>query len=707
MASYKSTKYQMTSAQVNAFAHRLGIKIPLSALRVDHTSGDIKYYSVQDAVAFAKNKGITNTKIAESLDVFDYNYGSNDQYSAWTNTDIKNLNANYNPAITKIADTINAARPAAQAYIVTKRNSKGENTYTLYFNDANGDKIGVDLEGTDSFLYKSGTVNNSKLNAYINSNAAVTEAMKSAMGNTNLSASKGGSGSGSGGYSYTAPPKQILPTNQTLTDADIAALRTSIPDIDKYIGVTAGEDSNVVKNLIADYVQSKGPDSINRSDLDVLLSSADSYDDTLLGRTQQSINNQTQQLLRQIKNDPELYNAVVSQLRTDAGTGVIAGQRAANIASQTEAAKADYSGKAEELLQSLLGSEGVAGSTRDAVFGSKATALDAYIQAQLNKASVDAYKRQTDSTELAQLLSLLGGASSVAASQYETDTAKAAALADIFAEKKDVATTGTAGGVTNADYTTSKTVSGVQDVNLTNKQYTDLINNPEALRLLTDAAFKEATASKTYADILKEYGLADVLGDGTSDTKLAETYAGFVDEANKESNQVFNQAQRAYIESIAAGDSQTADALTRLAMSTGGSRGNLYASSALADQYKQQTSKAITGTNLLDTWQQQVADNKMTLDSSKIDAHNAMTGYIGNGMDTAGKGTLSGVKNILDTASTVAKQGYVDWASDFMKNRQNVKNSQANAKLNDFIRINSLANDITKKNISGAINNKS
>jgi hypothetical protein len=697
MATVRTPKYDMTSADVGTFAYQLfGDRnaIPLSILSVTKTTGKngsgVTYYNPQDVVAYAKYKGKTNTAIAKAM-----TYHDEFADEPWTNEDIKNYNANYNTTIKSISDKINQTRPEANAYITTKVNKDGESVYTLYFNDVDGNKIGVDLEGTDSFLFKDGTVNTSKFNAYFNSNAAISNALGTTYGNTNL------------GYANSSTAKQTLPTDLTLTDGDIAELQTNLPDVENYKSVNIGENSNVTKNLFNDYISNKGPDSIARGRLEDLINSADAINNALVDRTQQSIDNAKAQLIQEIRNDPELYSAVVAQLRNDANAEVIAGQRAANTATIADKANKTYAEQANELLEKLIGPEGAVGSVRESSYNNKTSALDAYIQGQLNAASSDAYKRLTDSEQAAQLLTLLGAASEVGAAQYADDTDARTAEVNKIANDKGLVTEATADGLNTSDYTTSKSVSEIKDTSISNKQYTDILNNPNAIALLSDPGYNDITSSKTYRDILTDYKLVDVLGDGTDSSKLSDVYKAYVNEANKASDKVFNQAQRAYIASITAGDVKTVDALTKLATTAGQSRGKLYAASALANQFKQQSNRGVTGRTLVDSHQQQVADNRTALDYANIDAYNKMTGYIGSGADPAGEATLSGIKNTFDNASTTAKGGYTDWADRYMVNRKKVDTSRATASLNDFIRTNSLSDTITRKNITNAVNNKS
>ena len=675
-------------------------------------------YSTQDVIAYLKGKGVSTDLIAGALRLVQPQYTT----ETVNGNTVEAYNRQYDSRVNYIADFINEKRPEANAFITTKINDKGAKEHTLYYKDVNGDSIGVTFDPThiSEFAYKNGELNIAKRNAFINSHASITEAISGVKGKTNLStdtskdnvagnanSNSSGNISGSSSGGYVEKPKQILPTNQTLTDADIKNLKTNTPNIADYAGLDIGKNSNVSKNLFNDLDTNTKLDTIQRTGLNDLLDDAESFNKALTDRTTQSIDNQQQRLIQQIKNDPELYNTVMSQLRQDTAEGTIAGQRAANVVAQAAATGATYDKESEELFQALLGENNVATNVRDSIYGSKTAALDSYIKGRLNQASSDAYQKQTQANELIQLLSLLGEASGVAQTQYENDVARATAEADVKADRKDVTTTGTAGGLKASDYTVSKTQNKVDVANLTNKQYNDIVNNPIAKQLLTDAAFKQHTAGKSYADILKEYGLTDVLGTGEDDTQLYEVYKGFVEEANQESNKTFNQAQKAYIASIAAGDSVTAEQLTKLAQTAGNTKGNLYAASTLANQYTQQRNAANTGLNLRDSFQQQIADNKMAESNIKTNANNAFTGYVGNGYDASGSATLSGVKKIFDDASTTAKGGYSNWAQTFMNNTKEADRTLANAKLNDFIRINNLANKITNKNISGAINNKS
>ena len=146
---------------------------------------------------------------------------------------------------------------------------------------------------------------------------------------------------------------------------------------------------------------------------------------------------------------------------------------------------------------------------------------------------------------------------------------------------------------------------------------------------------------------------------------LSNLYAQAAEEANKESDKVFNAAQKAYLAAVAAGDTQTIAQLTGVAATAGASRGNLYGTSALANQFSQQRRNATIGNTLLQDQINQQTANLDALVRAKQQGLSDRVNYLGNGTGSSPSGLL-GATSLYNSVSGSNRSKYSDIAGETM-----------------------------------------
>ena len=207
-------------------------------------------------------------------------------------------------------------------------------------------------------------------------------------------------------------------------------------------------------------------------------------------------------------------------------------------------------------------------------------------------------------------------------------------------------------------------------------------------------------SSKSLDDILSEYGL-----DMLSEEGLKTLYTQYAEDANKRSDQVFNAAQRAYIAAITAGDAKTSEQLTRLAQNTSGARSNLYATEALANQFRQQRANASTGLQMATDVQNQRSANANAVNKAALQANSALSNYLGTGADGYDKSTLYAIGSLWDQAAANHRQSYGTLSHSIMQGVQNMNTQNVQNSVNNANRLAQLAAGITSANAAAAANN--
>lgn len=556
---------------------------------------------------------------------------------------------------------------------------------------------------------------------------------------------------GDGTYSLTG--SSTIGSNgdahQTLSQGDINAVTAKTPGTDNLTAWNKNKNTSILGKINGNFTPASGKsNSLNRLSLKELQDIVDLVVEEDTDKTTRTIDNTKAQLLAQIKRDPQLYNSLVQQFRADNAAGTIAGQRAANVQNTTQEFNQTYDEAASNLYKGLFeGENNVAANTRQNTITKKTDGLESYIQAQLNQASQDANNEAVLTQNIATAMESLGTALDVDAAKYRDAAEVNASIADAnlsqlsstisgntnktiadqdaalqaIADMYDVSINTLKDGmannvdvanavktISNAFNTLSSGAGSYGVVNaptsnkvktFTNKQYNDTVNNKTFQSYIDNA--KALTKTYTPEEILKEYGL-DVLA---SDESFMQQYVQYAEEANQESNKVFNDAQRAYIAAVTAGDTKTSEQLTRLATSTSGTKGNLYAASALANQYNQQTGLFNTGRQLATDYQNQQSANNTAIYDAMLKAYDDRTNFLGNGYANSDKGTLYGTVNTLNQNAAARLDAFAGLNNKYMTTTQSLNSTNANLTSGTNRRLGNLAGNLTLSNAQIYSNN--
>lgn len=550
-------------------------------------------------------------------------------------------------------------------------------------------------------------------------------------------------------------------TNRTITAADIAAVKAAYPDISDLEAYNLANKYGVHNAMQGNLTPAEGKSElVPRTSLEKLQGYTDIINSENKNTISRDIANQRDQLISRIQRDPELYNAVISQFRNDTASGVTAGQRAARAGLVAQEHNTAQQTKVADLYSKLFTGDSAAAATmRDSIMKDATTALDTYIQSALNnanKAALDANTQAQDiKTAMDAYISALGVDASkytnaAAESQAKADSATADRVRDTAADVttqlaandadlaylqnlltlgenylgksaygavsdavrsiataiKDAATKGGAyANTANGGFTKVDTPDYEEAKQFTDTEYNTVINNPIYKSYLDN--IDTLTKSKSLDDILKEFGLIDKATglNMLSEEGLRSLYEQNADTANKQSNQIFNEAQRAYIAAITAGDAQAVNTLTRLAQSTSGTKGNLYAASALASRYGQLSNALNSGMQLRTDVANQNSANAAAMAQSQINSTQALTKYLGNGESTYDGATLYGVAKNFDNAAATNRNSFGQLANEKMNTTANMNTANTNVAIGNADRLSQLANSYTDANAQSAANN--
>lgn len=527
--------------------------------------------------------------------------------------------------------------------------------------------------------------------------------------------------------------------DQPIFDKLIANLKISNPAILEKLGL----DPNDPKLA--------GNDLIKRLDLKTLEGVSDAITEEQQNVTQRNISKQKIDVLKAIAQDPELYNKITQQARADNAVGTIVGQRAANAQAIANEADVGYDKQASDLYANLFRGENgnVAQQTYSSVADDKANTLDQYIQGQLDAAGATVAEDAATVQNLTTLLTALGAARGVDASTWLNNIAEEQAKAGVATNKLIGDRTDDVTGKLEADQVTLNTIIdmvnkfkgyangaeggsanvvdpmkafndfinglGVNRYNVDygkvnpgeytsskkfdNAQYNALADDPEFIKwLLSNNTIDAFTKAQTIDEFKNTYGL-----DMLSQAGLNELYGKYNTEATQEANKVFNTAQRAYIAAITAGDAKTADQLTKLAITAGASKGNLYAASALANQFKQQTGNY--GSQLATDFLNQQSFNRSNAANVVRQTDAALGKYLGNGNDSYDAATLYGIfnKDIQNKAN--AFKAYGDFGNTAMGHTQDMNSGIVKFDIDNYERLGEAAREIQALNAAAGKSN--
>lgn len=527
----------------------------------------------------------------------------------------------------------------------------------------------------------------------------------------------------------------------TISKADYKALKAKYPKYSDEQLTKLIANSKWAKNFGAGLNNTPTVSDLEGATLEDYLATAGEGNEASKDMTDAVISQRSDALLKEIANDPAMYEAVVNQLRTDAAAGTVAGQRAANILSAVRQSNDSYKTGADELYNEIggTGEDSSAGQMRSAIYNNLIGAYGGFTNQQLNKLSTDMNLQSNDMEELKTALSLIAQGLASEDAQVQRAAADEAArianaardreskaeqksqasIANANAAADDIATlaslasqisggSGNAGGANKAaTYAHKNYGTGTYNKpKYTEAPYIDenlyeTLLTKDYLKFLTDKTFKRYTTQKTEDKLAEQYGLSDLL----SADRVVDKFTQFQEQANAESDRVFNDAQRAYVAAIAAGDAKTAEQLTRLAQTASIGRKNLYGATALANQFAQQRANAAVSNNLHYDAVQQNAMNKASMANAAQSGRQQWTGWVGDGDPNSSTGGFSASYNQhvgnVNTANTL----YGDLIKSTMGNQSGYNNAVGTLNNDRNTTLSQYAAALNKLNTAGATTN--
>jgi hypothetical protein len=563
-------------------------------------------------------------------------------------------------------------------------------------------------------------------NAYAAANAAASNAMLNAIIN---------------GTNPNVAGATSAKQDFTISKADYKALKARYPNYSDEQLTNLIANSKWANNFGAGLDNTPTVSGLEGATLEDYLATAGEGNEASKVMTDAVIAQRSDTLLKEIANDPALYEAVVNQLRTDAAAGTVAGQRAANILNAVRQSNDVYKTGADELYNEIggTGEDSSAGQMRSAIYNNLIGAYGGFTNQQLNKLSTDMNLQSNDVEELKTALSLIAQGLASEDAQVQRAAADEAArianeardreskaeqkaqasIANANASADDIATlaslasqiaggSGNAGGANKAaTYTHKNYGTGTYNKpKYTEAPYIDenlyeTLLTEDYLKFLTDKTFKRYTAQKSEAELAEQYGLSDLL----SADRVVDKFTQFQEQANAESDRVFNDAQRAYVAAIAAGDAKTVEQLTRLAQTAGTGRKNLYGATALANQFAQQRANASVSNNLHYDAVQQNAMNKASIANATQSGRQQWASWVGDGDPNSSTGGFSASYNQHVGNVNAANTLYGDLIKGTMGNQSGYNNTVGTLNNDSNTTLSQYAAALNKLNTAGATTN--
>lgn len=732
-----------------------------------YNAGYADTFNTYDAVAAAVDAGYSYNQIDKALEASGLKWYSDNldavKKAGYTSFS-QYINERTLPAAEQILNAVKTRYPNSGARIITRLDAKGNYTFTLEYNTPNG-KASMPIDPTQLNVDSNGKLSEADLNTYLNGSTVgqYLNTSSNAFSNAQDTVNTAEAVLGALGYGYEWDPETGTATlvgagnnvgsnanaHVGYSQADANAAKAKLPGTDNLHAWNNLKNEDLLSDMSGNFTD---PTKVNKAperlDLPTLQELVDGIINEDVDKTTRDINSTKAKVLDQIRKDPQLYNAIVQQFRTDNAAGTVAGQRAANAQGVSQEFNKTYDEAADNVYKGLFeGENNVSANTRNSVLKDRTDILDSYIQAQLNNASQDVFARDklvsdvktateslrnaldvdldkytsaakvNDSKAAANTSARISAIDGNARTEIENQTSDLDAIANLANVTKDVLLEGMRNNtdvsaavntlLQNKDAFTASDKYGYKIVNaptedlkaFENKQYNSVVNNKVFQSYIDNAG--NLTKNITPEELMKAYGLEVLL----TDKSFMDEYAKYASEANTESDKVFNQAQRAYIAAITAGDAKTADQLTRLATSTGGTKGNLYAASALANQYNQQTGLTTTGRQLAADYQNQQSDNATNIHNALLGAYDKRTEYLGNGYYNTDKATINGTVNKYNDQSADLRGTFMGLHNKTMTNTQGMTNVNADLAASNNTRAGNIAAQITASNASKATSN--
>lgn len=708
-------------------------------------------YNLYDVVAIAKAAGYDNRAIADALNEhYKTNIktliNSKDTFKSqrefrarfWTPERVAEFNSTTGPAYDSLKQWLDDNYPGA--IVETTLDPEG-NRY--HYRIRVGDQW-VDIEDPAGRSYTEAELDNK-----VKQNGAVANVLQNQTAQNNLIANAEKGKAALEQLAKNIASGATAETNFNLSDDDYKALTVAIPDFEKQIANNAVIDSSWIKDM-GDRLTQEFPDTYEGAGLKKYLDTAQASNNAGTALRQAEFD-KTASIVQELKSNPDVYRAVMEQFNTDAHQNLTAGQRAANLGKAVQAAHTEVlPSKAAESLEQLAsaGADSLSGQQRTELYDNLVGGTSAYTEQQLNKLRAD---KNTEANEVANLgtvvkdwLVAMGVEEDrarrfvndeISRSNTETEKRKAAAnaasatsieknsayvgadqtIADMI---KDLAGTGNANNVNAIDTALKEskkpdfidTGYTVVDPKLVdpNQQYLDesvynkVIADPDSKykSILSQEAFDKFTKAQSVDELAELYGL-EYLKDIDNVSNMFTDYAK---QANKASDRMLSQAQRAYLSALAAGDTQTIDALTKLAGTASAPKQNLLNASALTQQLAQQQKDAAIGTKLITAAQQQRAANAKQIADATNQGRTAWTNWLGSGDPNKDNGLYSSMMQGFTNNSNALNE-YSNLLGSAMKHESNINSLISDAANATNKNLTDLSTTLTGNNAAGAVSN--
>ena len=507
-----------------------------------------------------------------------------------------------------------------------------------------------------------------------------------------------------------------------LTPEQRAALQLELPDVNEQTILNQLRDPNNILSQMDHKVKPMQSGAYDNTTLAERLNNVNALADIEQQRADATVQSTKDTALNNIVRDAAIYRTLEAQRNKDAAAGTIAGQRAANAqAAAAEAGNAYVEqantlrealaelapGLREEYLQNAIDATAADIATKVGIANTEEQNRAAWLQRLEADADLINLALETQRASADRKLTEATARQQALADQYTTnlenqydadrsvvDSKASTILQDIeraaggaavqrLGEGVNVAAPSTTSRFT---YTPITSEDKVIDENLLNA----VINSNLAGQLLDPSVQAQATKVQTVKDLISNTGLDYLLSKDAVDKQ----YGGYATEANRRSDRTFNQAQRAYLAAIAAGDAKTTATLTDLARTAGVGKQNLYGTAALSGALNNQQRNSDLGNQLQLAYRKQQADNAAALNTAWDQGRKAYDTQWGGSTD-ANAITLNSIANMSDLNGA---------AGDFVYNKLTGAGITGTSSWNDLVSRGVSSNNSTMNTLTNSLN---
>ena len=735
--------------------HPIRGALEIPAVDEDITTGA---YYVQDLVAFAKAAGKTDAQISAALNdaKIDCPY-ANAEDKTWTADRVTEYNSNFNKSTEYIQQYLDDHYVGWNARVSVHGSSSGQYRYYIsYINPITGDSEVKDIsngagikDGSLESKEQAGTFINQASGSSLPvaySDTTTAEQSQKAKDNYETLAGEAGKLYNQLNEPGVEAAVSAAPTNRTITDAEYEELKIKFPNLsDAQIYSTVEQNPWVLDTLKT---------NLNKTELDKELPSLSDFKQNAeaINKINSDINNinitsARQNALDNIVRDNTLAKALNDLRNQGSAVGLTAGAQAAATQEPITEAKTNYLAQSDELLKAIAD---LPASERDDIYKRLDEEQRAHAEQQLQKAFTQESLRASDIANLRTAADLIRTG---IANEIEANKRKINEEATRVQNKGSTISTNAQNTMEVAAQESNSALQNVLneiDRNAKLESYIPLMdldqyfkNNPMnadiALDLIRSTGasttpaklvdYNEGLIDETFVKKLKDSGILDSLFNKdtykyATETKTADAFAkafdlehylnkealqdeykSYADAANQASDRTFNQAQRAYLASIAAGDIKTMNALTSLAKATGVAKQNVYNTSALTTSLNNQQNNARVGNTMQTNYLNQIKNNAAKLAEAKDAATKQFSRVVAGDANNPNFPSLSSLQVQSAANSAEGANVYAGMYSGVGEGQSafNSAVSAGNQAVND-IRT-SLANSLNNTNTSGIINN--